>query len=100
MIDLSKAKKHLNIEPEFTEDDKYIRDLVDVSYEVVQKHINNNLNNFVDEVTGELPSPIEHAMLLMVGNLYQNREIATFANATKLPYSYDYLLDFYKNYYK
>ena len=98
MLNLKRAKEHLNIEEDFTDDDEYIQSLINVSYDVVNKHINNPIEEVVNE-NGDIPSPLEHAMLLMIGNLYQNREIASFANATRLPYNYEYLLNFYKNYY-
>lgn len=98
MINLKRAKEHLNIEEEFTDDDEYIQSLINVSYDVVNKHINTSIDEIIDE-NGIIPTPLQHAMLLMIGNLYQNREIASFANATKLPYNYEYLLNFYKNYY-
>lgn len=98
MLNLKRAKDHLNIENEFTDDDEYIQSLINVSYDVVNKHINNSIEDVVNE-NGDIPTPLEHAMLLMIGNLYQNREIASFANATRLPYNYEYLLNFYKNYY-
>ncbi len=98
MINLKRAKEHLNIEEEFKDDDEYIQSLINVSYDVVNKHINHSIDDAIDE-NGNIPTPLQHAILLMIGNLYQNREIASFANATKLPYNYEYLLNFYKNYY-
>ena len=42
--------------------------------------------------------PIIHAMLLMIGNLYANREPVAFGTVVKLPYSYEYLIGLYKHY--
>lgn len=43
-------------------------------------------------------SPIIQAMLLLIGNLYSNREPVAYISTNKVPYTIDYLLDTYKNY--
>jgi hypothetical protein len=48
--------------------------------------------------TIELPAPIKQAILLMIGNLYANREPVTYGTVIKVPYTLDYLLGLYKNY--
>ena len=37
-------------------------------------------------------------MLLLVGNFYANRESVAFASTNNVPYSYQYLIDLYRNY--
>ena len=37
-------------------------------------------------------------MLLMIGNLYSNREPVTFSTVVKLPFTYEYLIGLYKRY--
>lgn len=99
-IDLLTAKRHLNIDSSFTDDDQYITDLIIVAEAVIEKHINDDLSELVSFNGDVLPSPLKQAMLLYIGHLYANREIATFSNVNKLPYTFDYLLSFYKNYEK
>mgnify|MGYP003508031795 FL=1 len=96
-IQLDLAKKHLNIEEDFTEDDEYILGLIEVAESAVRVHINEDFADIADRNGGCLPPPILQAMLLMIGNLYQNREsLGTKLQA--LPYNYQYLIDLYKNY--
>jgi hypothetical protein len=45
-----------------------------------------------------LPAAIIHAMLLMIGNLYANREPVGFGTVVKIPYSYEYLIGLYQKY--
>lgn len=97
-ITLELAKKHLNIEPSYTEDDEYIISIIEVATASVELHINQPISNLRNNSTGEIPSVIIQGILLMVGNLYENRGINSFANPVKLPFNYDYLLAFYKNY--
>lgn len=92
-ITLAEAKKHLNIDTVFTDDDTYIQSLINVAENVVQQHIDVELSSF--EV---LPSPLKQAMLLLIGNYYANRESVTFGAATPLPHAYQYLIALYKNY--
>lgn len=97
-IPLDLAKKHLNIEPEFHDDDEYIMGLVDASEQAVQVHVNDgDLEEIATKHGGCLPTPLFQAILLMVGNLYQNREIVG-SKTIALPFNYQYLIDLYKNY--
>ena len=97
-IELDYAKKHLNLEPDFTEDDEYILGLIDMAEQAVRVHVNEDFDTLAEQNGGCLPAPILQAMLLMIGNMYQNREpVGT--RSQELPYNYRYLIDLYRNYY-
>lgn len=96
-LQLYQIKKHLNLDNYYHDDDEYLIDLALVAEKIVQKHIDNNLSELCDD-RGELPLPLRHAMLLMIGQLYANREPIAFASNSELPLSYNYILDLYKNY--
>ncbi len=95
-ITVADVKKHLNIDSTFTDDDTYISYLINAAENVVQTHIDNDLSELVSN--GVLPTPLKHAMLLIIGNWYANRESTTFGSATALPHAYEYLIALYKNY--
>ena len=96
-IQLDLAKKHLNIEDDFIEDDEYILSLIEVAESAVRVHINVDFASIAEKNGGVLPPPILQAALLMVGNLYTNREpLGT--KQQELPLNYQYLIDLYKNY--
>ena len=95
-ISLDKCKKHLNIDPDFKEDDNYIMSLIEVAEEVVQRHIGYRFEDIL--VDGQLPMALQHAMLLFIGNMYANRESVTFGSASELPLSYNYILQLFENY--
>ena len=40
VITLAEAKKHLNLESDFTEDDAYILSLIEVAEQAVERHVN------------------------------------------------------------
>lgn len=96
-ITLDQAKKHLNIEPDFTEDDSYIEGLISVAEEAVRVHVNEDYDTLAEDNGGDLPTPLVQAMYLMIGNMYQNREPLGKKDQA-LPFNYQYLIDLYRNY--
>lgn len=96
-ITLEQAKQHLLVDMDYKADDLYIQELITVAEDSVKQHLNIGLLSEL-ETGGSLPPVIIHAMLLMIGNLYANREPVAFATAIKVPLSYEYLLGLYKQY--
>ncbi|MDR2835717.1 MAG: head-tail connector protein [Bacteroidales bacterium] len=95
-INLDQAKKHLNVDSDYTDDDNYIESLINSCEDAVEKHINIKFEDI--EIDGGLPYALQHAILLLIENYYANRESVAFASANKIPNSYDYLLDLFKKY--
>lgn len=97
-ITLELIKKHLNIDEYFEEDDQYLLHLALVAEEVVSKHIDDNLSDLADE-EGNLPAPLQQAMLLFIGDMYQSRESVAYGSTpVEIPLSFSYILSLYKNY--
>ena len=97
-LELSQVKKHILVDATFTDDDNYIQSLMDVAEASVSKHIDCPLA-CIEQEDGTLPPPVVHAMLLMVGNLYANREpVAVGVSVAELPLSYNYLVNLYRKY--
>lgn len=97
-LNLDLVKKHLNLESSYTEDDEYLLALIDVAEQAVKVHVNEDLQSIAEKSgNGCIPTPLFQAMLLQIGNLYQNREIIG-SKATALPFGYQYLIDLYRNY--
>ena len=82
-ISLEQVKQHLMIDESFKGDDLYILDLITVAEDSVSKHLDMALDELM--VGGTLPPAIIHAMLLMIGNLYQFREPVVMGSIAKLP---------------
>lgn len=95
-ITIEQAKQHLNVDEYFTLDDDYILSLISVAECAVENHIDNALEELT--VAGKLPAPLVHSMLLLIGNLYTNRENVTYQQYYKIPLSYEYLLSPYIRY--
>lgn len=96
-IFVDEIKKHLNIDQEFYADDEYLAQLEDVAEIVVARHIGRDLKTLEDS-DHQIPAPLRHAMLLLIGNFYANRESVSYASTSKVPNSYEYLLALYENY--
>lgn len=97
LIPLATIKKHLNLDTEFTDDDNYIELLYGVAEDLVQKHIDRDFDSIVAE-EGALPDALLHAILLFIGNLYDNRESVAYSSVTEVPKSLDYILSMYRDY--
>lgn len=99
-VDLQLAKRHLNVEESFVEDDEYIGGLIEAAEAVVEKDVCDKLDILAQENGGKLPAPLRHCILLMVGQFYANREPVAFAQSAEVPLSYSHLVSLYRNYAK
>ena len=96
-LQLYQIKNQLNINEDFHNDDEYLVDLGLAAETVVQKHIDTPLKE-LENGEGEIPSPLLHSMLLLIGTWYASRESVAFASNSVLPHAYDYIISLYKNY--
>lgn len=95
-VTLEQAKKHLNIDDSFKDDDKYILDLIKVSEDAVEKNTDIALSEQI--VDGQLPSTIVHSILILVGNFYNNREATSYSVPSEVPFAYKYLINLNRNF--
>lgn len=92
-ISLYELKLHLNVEKDWHGEDQYLQSLLDAAKVVVQKHI---CEDDIDGMSEEQKKPLIHAIKLLVGTWYMNRE--SLSNLQKGNHSYEYILSLYKNY--
>lgn len=90
---LDKAKKQLNIEEDFTDDDDYITSLIDVVEASIANYCDGGLDDIDDE---DMPTPVMHSALLLIAHLYLNRAVVSFAQGIEIPYSFKFLLSPYR----
>lgn len=90
-------KKHLNIDEDFTEDDAYLYSLIQVAEQAVEMYIDKPLAEISDE-NDKIPDSLRHAMLLLIGNLYDHRESTITLNINEVPHAFQFLLDLYQKY--
>ena len=94
-LSLDTVKKHIIVDADFHDDDDYIGQLMDVAEASVEKHLDIDLAA-LEDAEGNLPSPIVHAMMLMVGQLYMNREPVSVGTMAEIPLNYRYLIGLYQ----
>ena len=92
-LTLDEIKKHLNIDPAFTDDDTYLQSLESVAVDVIERDVNIKFS----ELTS-LPDGLKHALLLFIGNMYDNRESVAYTSVTTVPNSLNWILDMYRDY--
>ena len=97
-LNLDLIKKHLNIDEDFHDDDDYLKILGDVAEQVTERHIDDSFGLIMLKNHGKFPPTLIQAMLLLVGNYYNNRESVAFTGVSELPQSYLCLLSLYQNY--
>lgn len=72
-ITLERAKSHLHVTHEI--DDAYIAGLIPTSFRLIADELDRELTEDICLTpTGELSESLQHAALLIIGDLYQNRE--------------------------
>jgi hypothetical protein len=96
-LTLDDIKKHLNLDDWFTDDDSYLESLAEVAQVAVEKHLGYSFDD-LEYDNGVVPKSVIHAMLLMIGNWYNNRESLSTLTLKEVPLAYQYLLQQFKNY--
>lgn len=92
-IDAEDIKKHLNID--YDEDNGYLTQLVEAAESAIERFIQQPLEQLEDE-NGDIPAALKHAVRLMVGGFYANREPVAFATATEIPFGLMFLVMQYR----
>ena len=95
-LDLSTIKQHLIID--HCDDDRYLCDLETVAEDAVRRDLNLYSLKDIEDCNGMLPASVIHAMLILIGTLYANRESVSYGQAHPVPHSYEYLISLARNY--
>ena len=97
-LTIDDVKRHLYIDHD--DDNKLIADLITVAEDAVKTDLNLDSLEELEDETGMLPASVLHAMLLLIGSLYSNRESVTYGTPHTVPHSYDFLIDLNRKYIK
>lgn len=98
-LTLELIKRHLNLNADYTDEDKYLEMLGNAVENAVEKHIDCDLATLAwMQDDGKLPVALIEAMLLLLGVYYSNREAVAFVASSEIPLAFTYLLDLFKNY--
>ena len=95
-LSIDDVKRHLYID--HSDEDLYLADLISVAEDAVRRDLNLYSLKDIEDCSGMLPATVTHAMLLLIGSLYANRESVSYGNPHPVPHSYELLLDYCRNY--
>ena len=103
-VSVEEIRKHLNID--FSDDDDYLESLIEVGELSVEAYIGQELDKLLvaDKGAAEgsglmvLNPMLRHAVKIMVGNLYGNRESVSYGVPVEVPFTYQYLIKPFKIY--
>lgn len=84
ITDLATLKKHLMAD-DFTNDDDYITSLGEAAEMHVQRIIGRSVADIFVEHGNMLPPDLEHAIRLLVGHWYNQREAVSSASMNEVP---------------
>jgi uncharacterized phage protein (predicted DNA packaging) len=93
-VTVEELKKHLNID--FSDDDAYLADILKVAMLSIETTIKTPLEEHVKD--GEFNPMLKHAIKILAGNFYANREPVSFATPSVIPYTLNYLIRPFKKY--
>lgn len=92
-VSVEDLKKHLNID--YEEDDGYLEQLSRAAENAVERFVQQPLKELEDE-DGRIPESLMHAIRLLAGGFYANREPVAFAAASEIPFGLMFLLSQYR----
>lgn len=81
-LTLSYAKEHLNLPDDFHDDDNYITELIGVVTAYTTTYL--DLTNSEDSQKVMQMPQVVHAMVMMLGTLYNNRESEVYGNTQEM----------------
>lgn len=88
---LETVKNHLLIDKDFHDDDQILLVYLQAAEAAAEAHLNKKLINCLED--GRLPYNISVAILMMIGNFYNNREATSYSTVQEVPLGARYLLD-------
>ncbi|MDE6801756.1 MAG: head-tail connector protein [Muribaculaceae bacterium] len=83
-LSLDILKKHVRAE-EFDDDDRYLQALLEASTQAVLNETRRTRQEMLDKGGGEWPDPVAHAILLLAGHLYNQREAVSTTQMHEVP---------------
>lgn len=92
-LNIDNLKLQLNIEIDDTKDDTLLQNYLDTAIIAVTNYLDNGIDYVIPS-----GSTINAAIILLAAHYYSNRNMVTMASAGDMPYTFQFLLNYYKNY--
>lgn len=95
-VTVGEIKEHLNISASYTEEDAMLTSMIEASEIAVENYLQQPITEFI--YNNKLNAALKHAIKIMVGNFYANRESVAYTNPQPVPYTLEFLLKPYRKY--
>ncbi len=94
-VDIALLKKHVNAD-DFSDDDEYMAHLLDAAEQYVSNATNRTSDELAEMGGGKLPVSLQHAVLMIAGHWYNQREAVSGVQMAEVPYSLQALIKPYR----
>lgn len=94
IVSIEEVKQHLRIDIDYRDEDNYIESLILVAEEVIEGDLRRGLSEF----EGNVPQSLKHAVLLLIGDFYNNREDSSDLKFNQIPNGVKRLIAKYVSY--
>lgn len=94
-VDIALLKAHVRAD-DFSADDQYLAHLLDAAEQYVCKATNRTSEDLIALGGGALPIDIQHAILMIAGHWYNQREAVSGVQMSEVPYSLQALIKPYR----
>lgn len=95
VVSLELFKKHVRAD-DFDGDDEYLQHLIDAAEQSVVEATNRDMADLVERGGGEFPLPLTHAIMLLAGHWYNQREAVSAGQMAEVPYTLQALVKPYR----
>ena len=94
-VHIALLKMHVRAD-DFSDDDQYLQHLLDAAEQYVSKATNRTSDELLELGNGKLPAMILHAILLIAGHWYNQREAVSGVQMAEVPYTLQALIKPYR----
>lgn len=95
IVDIALLKKHVNAD-DFSDDDQYLQHLLDTAEQYVETATNRTNSELVEMGAGKYPATLQHAVLVIAGHWYNQREAVSGVQMAEVPYTLQALIKPYR----
>ena len=94
-VDFELLKQHVRAD-DFSDDDQYLAHLLEAAEQYVTTATNRNSDELLEMGGGSLPATLQHAVLMIAGHWYNQREAVSSVQMAEVPYTLQALIKPYR----
>jgi uncharacterized phage protein (predicted DNA packaging) len=98
LVTIKELKRNLNIEFDYLSDDILLQNFILTSEAITESYLNYSLSGYTSSGETATPIQIKQAIIMLASHFYINRNIVAFTSVSKMPYTYDFILNSIKEF--